>query len=871
MGISNLHTLEKLLTVGVDIQFDKNEVRRYPLEGILIPRIQRPYAQGRSDKNVHDIRRSFVENLLDTISDDEEHTLELSFIFGALKRIDFKDSKVDSQALELLDGQQRLTTLFLLHWYLYKKECPEQIPDWLSKFRYETRDSSMAFLYKITDKNNQLDLSANNGEETKPSEAIMRLKWFGNDFLCDTTVMSMLRMLDEIDAQYRVLEANGKTQQHSLHKNLGRLQFYIRLLVDFDMPDLLFIKMNSRGLPLTTFDNFKADILKYMEGVKAYDFPTYNINGSPAPFHFYFASQIDTKWIYLFWEGPSTPQKDEIIELDDIRTGARFFRFLNRILFSKLAIDYAETENPNEKEVLKKACEFFRTVPEVNMDKHLTDWITEYVPAIRRWDGRQDYFRQSTHLLNILSDNYRSGIRLRDAIRKSPFIATSNFEIFSKASDANGTFLYAHRAFLTIIIDFLLQLPSEKAIDSPMVKKNLRKLIRVLHNVIEHTEIEKTNILSFIKAFHEILLSFNLQSENFYSALSEYEGNFKWLKMEAVKAKDICRDKSFEAVMIRAEEHPILRGRLTPLYEPQRMTANQLSDRVTEFYRIFPVNNRDGICHGIADEYAKEDSHKLIRAMLSFLTDWETLGGTYITERGFVVYDGRPVNSRYLSDILFENGEGENLFRTYFADYFGNIDFEDFLDKIIDESCNRDIVNDGTSEIYYRLVMDPSSHKLYNWIKSREIARPDKEPAIRWIRDAGILNYDNTKYDRLVLTTTRRSVIPKIIDMTNSRLEDKNQKSHIEEFGEYFGYDVTITKEIKTQSGLEVVIKTTFYPNGSCKVCIHSPFTEIHSALNADRDKDESVWWSSYMEKSDVGKISKKINDWVDLIRRIKL
>lgn len=874
MSTSKLHTLEKLLKEGIDIPTDGMEegFKRYPIAGIIIPRIQRPYAQGRSAKNIADIRRDFVENLLITVSSKEECSLELSFIFGSLQRVNWNDAKGNNEALELLDGQQRLTTLFLLHWYLYKKECPNNLPDWLSRFRYETRDTSTAFLLKITDQFSSLNLNEidkKTSQSIKPSEVIKKQIWYNNDFRCDTTVVSMLRMLDEIDFQYKSLEITSKTHEHSLHKNLGRIQFYIRLLLGFNMPDLLFIKMNSRGLPLIPFENFKAAVMKYMENTKAYEDKVVLNNGETAPFHFNFAADIDNKWVYLFWNRPAIPSNGSIIELNDKRTGARFFRFFNRMLFTKLAIDYSETEDSLEKEKLQAACDFFRTVAETSMDEHLTDWTTQYIPAISRWKGEKDYFRECSKVLNVLCANYGSGIKLRNEIQKAPFIETSKFEIYSKSKDANGDFTYAHRLVFSVIIDYLLHVPEDVSLTSIAIKNDIRRLIRVMHNVVEHTNrIDNENILDLIKAFHKIIISEDMQSGNFYKALANYNGNFEWLKAEADKAKDIILDEKFESVMRYAEEHPILRGRLTPIYSPGVMTVEQLSKRVAEFYRIFPVDE-NRICRGIAAEYGKNDSHLLIRAMISCLSDWEKINGSYITERGYIIYQGKPENSKYLSNLLFGKGKAESLFVQYFNEAFEKKDLESFLNDIIKGIDLLDIVDDGTRDVYRRLVTDSDSYKLYNWIKSRENVRKDKEPVIRWLRDAGVLNYDNTSYDRLVLTTPRRTVIPNIIAMTGAVLSDKNQEGHVDRFGEYFAYDVVIEKSLVTESGTKVSVKATFYPNGWCKVYVKSSLQQIHNLLDASIQNDESVWNHSYCDSNSAELISKKINEWAEILKKV--
>ena len=77
---------------------------------IVIPTIQRDYAQGRkNDPKITQIRKAFLQALVQSLT--EHHELELDFVYGSLNQ----------KTLELLDGQQRLTTLFLLHCYLVNK------------------------------------------------------------------------------------------------------------------------------------------------------------------------------------------------------------------------------------------------------------------------------------------------------------------------------------------------------------------------------------------------------------------------------------------------------------------------------------------------------------------------------------------------------------------------------------------------------------------------------------------------------------------------------------------------------------------------------------------------------------------------------
>ena len=89
-----------------------------PIHEIEIPIIQRDFAQGRRDDETRTIRDRFVDAIVDAITSDRN--MGLDFIYGDVK----------AGVLRPLDGQQRLTTLFLLHWYVASL-ADELQPDWL--------------------------------------------------------------------------------------------------------------------------------------------------------------------------------------------------------------------------------------------------------------------------------------------------------------------------------------------------------------------------------------------------------------------------------------------------------------------------------------------------------------------------------------------------------------------------------------------------------------------------------------------------------------------------------------------------------------------------------------------------------------------
>jgi hypothetical protein len=108
------------------------------VERIEIPLIQRDYAQGRDADSVARIRANFLDVLHDAVT--TAMPISLDFVYGEVK----------NGTLRPLDGQQRLTTLFLLHWYLaWRADRLEQEQGW-KRFSYATRASARLFCERLT-------------------------------------------------------------------------------------------------------------------------------------------------------------------------------------------------------------------------------------------------------------------------------------------------------------------------------------------------------------------------------------------------------------------------------------------------------------------------------------------------------------------------------------------------------------------------------------------------------------------------------------------------------------------------------------------------------------------------------------------------
>ena len=83
---------------------------------VRIPIIQRDYAQGRIQET--QVRKSFLDQLKAVLSDTSAH-LDLDFVYGD----ELSNDGHEGKCFIPLDGQQRLTTLFLLHYYLSRRDA----------------------------------------------------------------------------------------------------------------------------------------------------------------------------------------------------------------------------------------------------------------------------------------------------------------------------------------------------------------------------------------------------------------------------------------------------------------------------------------------------------------------------------------------------------------------------------------------------------------------------------------------------------------------------------------------------------------------------------------------------------------------------
>ncbi|EJX06383.1 protein containing DUF262, partial [gut metagenome] len=211
-------------------------------EYIYIPRIQRDYAQGRTDSEATVIR----ENILDDVA--SKKPLSWGIIFGVAENRQLVDGSTKKCFIPI-DGQQRLTTLYLLTLYGVKKHNISF--EYLNGFNYETRSASRDFLSALNE-----NWCGEKEAKKNLKEHILNQGWFLSYWALDPTVDAVLNMLNAIDTRFE--------EEPDVFKNLDRISFEFLDLKNLNLNETLYLKMNSRGKKLSQFDKIKSEIDKIL-------------------------------------------------------------------------------------------------------------------------------------------------------------------------------------------------------------------------------------------------------------------------------------------------------------------------------------------------------------------------------------------------------------------------------------------------------------------------------------------------------------------------------------------------------------------------------------------------------------------------------
>lgn len=420
--------------------FELGEDGETTVKKILIPIIQRDYAQGRRDDDAKRKREDFLDSLYKAVTGPKG--INLDFVYG-----DVTDD--EKQIMTPLDGQQRLTTLFLLYWYAAKKEnIPKAGYSFLRNFSYETRDSSRQFCEYIIDFNPIF--------RGLLSEEIKDQAWFPFDWKNDPTIDSMLVMIDDINAKFSCVDSLWTALV-----NQKKITFYFLPIKDMGLTDDIYIKMNSRGKPLTEFEILKAELEK-------------NIKSIDAALCVRISDKLDNAWNQLLWQY-TKPQCENVedISSSDYERFVVDDAFLNYFRFVCDIIGYKEegTINNRTEDYSELVDLYFNGSNCQNAEAHIR-LLEEYFDCwlnINGYSSPKDFFH------NFVSSEHSEGKIMKDEI-----------DMLGKCLGTKpNDFTLPRKVFLYAVIEYL----RHKDI---IGETDFLRRIRIINNLIENS---KGNIL----------------------------------------------------------------------------------------------------------------------------------------------------------------------------------------------------------------------------------------------------------------------------------------------------------------------------------------------------------------------------------------
>ena len=515
-----------------------------------IPIIQRDYAQGRLGKE--NLRKNFLADLKNAL--DSGGTMKLDFVYGS----------IENGNLNPLDGQQRLTTLWLLHWYIALRagELSENNCKIFRKFTYETRISSREFCQNLCNSKHFENFDGND-----IIGFITNQTWFYSAWKLDPTIQSMLRMLggtkvtnkkneDIVDGIEELFVGTDTDKFNDYWEKLispdnAPIVFYHLPLKDFGLSDDLYIKMNARGKQLTSFENFKADLIGYIkQQAKNEDLDKDQQDkweklldpeeGIPI--------LMDTKWTDVFWKNKSKDNK-----IDEI-----YFAFLNRFFLCELICQKGNNDYIYSAEGLEKKNSTFRHL----YGKESNDANIEYVGWEMYGDIPLAYFND----LNTALDNHIENFQefFPDWAKKDSQL---QFIPGYKEDNAITTLTQSERVAFHAISKYLQKGKFDKI--------KFRQWMRVVWNIVENANIN--SIATMIGAMR-LIDELGEHSHEIYEFLANEKSEIKseavkgQVKEEIDKAKQILNGKlrpteeTREGIIINAEACAFFNGSIRFLF-----------------------------------------------------------------------------------------------------------------------------------------------------------------------------------------------------------------------------------------------------------------------------------------------------------------
>lgn len=537
---------------------------------IRIPRLQRDYVQGLDPSVII----PFVEALLGKAD------IHLNYIYGP--------QPSPEMGFEPVDGQQRLTTLWLLRLCLSKVAgCP-----FFDVLSYTAREYADDFCRCLM-------------SEKTVSEALNPKKapWYIKAWDKDTSVKAMIATIGVI----RDRIPQRPEDAAALLDNLKERMKYCLLPLGDDINEDIYIKMNRRGLPLTRFEILKSWLDERADAE--------------------WKQKMDGCWSEMAWDLIEKPSSEELMNLPDEGIFLTTDDLMLSVLYCFVHIYWAKN---GSEAFLEKVIEEIKkhTQDDNNIEEEKKQKIAD-IRATLSMDQDADIY---SHVMGVLAnpkDKKRFDLYQLD---KTPLFTKESMEfikvrmnrlasVYAKIGDSNVFF--GSKEENQHVVDYLISQNTYRAkailyaatVDFGEEHDDYCEWLRRTRNLLFNTEISLDNfsqVCAGIDQLQEYAHKVSLSS--IFSAKDE-EGKLKYplygftqKQLQEEARKSLLSEEASTEVK-KLENHPFFVGRVNFLFD--------FAGDNSTLEAMRPYLHYMGLIFG-ENSFAKGTGNPLRQAMLSF-------------------------------------------------------------------------------------------------------------------------------------------------------------------------------------------------------------------------------------------------------------
>lgn len=565
---------------------------------IVIPSLQRDYVQG----NRRDKISPFIDYLLEGL--EGKDGIDLNYMYGTI----LKDDDGTTSFVPI-DGQQRMTTLWLLRLYLTARanvQQPGTHRPMVQRLEYRTREYAREFCRALSE-----HVDAIVTRQLKLVD-FTRQPWFIEAWRHDVTVqgcMATLRIIDE--------KIGSRSASELLEQFDEKIRFSLQTLDD-DINDDIYIKMNGRGIHLTEFENLKAWLDQRVE--REYD----------SNFIRRWQHCMDNEWADMVWQNRCVRKDDDENPIDNL---------MLRLLYT---LAYLYWFQPNEKESINEGRDDQRRKLRHELGIDSNDDLVDYLLS---------------HL--NLGQSEKLKIFSHESLQ---FIADKLDCLCSRWKQLNGLDLYFWKEsettlFFQMFLDGALDsIPYGKlalchavlAYPGREAKETFEEWMYRMRNLIVNQDVHKGNLLNIIDSISEI--GDYLKEAGFRQMFETYSiKHFNQQQLAEEKLKSQVQDEELQRFMRKLENHPFFVGQIKFLFD---FCGEKIDDK-----DLFKGYGRVMARLFNADGFSDYEHWRLRRALLAQSTSY---GFGYDWSSNWNFLKSRADKRKFISDSKEHDGQPHN-------------------------------------------------------------------------------------------------------------------------------------------------------------------------------------------------------------------